>query len=107
MHSLGGGEIKFQELKEWIFDPFLKVTNTPWRETKTLQFYAMARVFDPNFWGFCFYFTFGSFVMCEGGLQRTIGQQEKGLMYKAFPRCHTVKDAGVSGIHTEGKWTFF
>ena len=29
------GEIKFQELKEWIFDPFLKVTNTPWKETKT------------------------------------------------------------------------
>ena len=67
-----GGEIKFQELKELIFHPFLKVTNTPWRETKTLDFYAMALVFDPNFWGFCFYFTFGAFVMCEGGLQRTI-----------------------------------
>ena len=66
-----GGNIKFQELKEWIFDPILKL-QTRLGETKTLDFYAMARVFNPNFWGVCFYFTFGAFVMCEGGLQRTI-----------------------------------
>ena len=41
-----GGEVKFQTFRDWFFDYLWNVTNTPWKEKKTIQGYAMARVAD-------------------------------------------------------------
>ena len=41
-----GGEAKFQTFRDWVFVYLWKVTNTSWKEKKTTNSYAMARVAD-------------------------------------------------------------
>jgi len=97
-----GGEGKFQESHEWYWDEYLGVVCTPWRETKTLDFYGMARVFNPRLWGLDFYCIFGMYVMCSNGLWRTKDEVSKGLMNKTMPHLFSIKNERVSVILTEG-----
>ena len=39
-----GGEVKVQAYNDWSYDPFLKITNTPWIKPKTLNVYALPRI---------------------------------------------------------------
>jgi hypothetical protein len=41
-----GGEAKFQSFRDWVFDYLWMVTNTPWKEKKTVNMYALPRVPD-------------------------------------------------------------
>jgi len=96
-----GGEVKFQVFKEWDFDHFLKVTNTGWTESKTCNYYAMARVPD-KMWCFCFYFHMAAYFMCCNGLYRTQEQIEKSLSKVVFPSLYNIGDASVAKKLTVG-----
>ena len=96
-----GGEVKFQVFKEWDFDRFLKVTNTGWTESKTCNFYAMARVPDKR-WCFCFYFHMAAYFMCCNGLYRTEEQIKKSLSKVVFPNLYSIGDASVAKKLTVG-----
>ena len=96
-----GGEVKFQVFKEWDFDHFLKVTNTGWTESKTCNYYAMARVPD-KMWCFCFYFHMAAYFMCCNGLYRTQEQIEKSLSKVVFPSLYNIGDASVARKLTVG-----
>jgi hypothetical protein len=96
-----GGEVKFQVFKEWDFDRFLNVTNTGWTESKTCNFYAMARVPDKR-WCFCFYFHMAAYFMCCNGLYRTEKQIEKSMSKVVFPNLYNIGDASVAKKLTVG-----
>lgn len=54
-----GGEVKFQKFTDWSFDYMTYVLDTQWKEAKTCDIYAMARVSDKRWW-FCFFFVMGA-----------------------------------------------
>jgi len=95
-----GGEAKFQTFRDWYFDSLWKVTNTPWKEKKTIQAYAMARVADEN-WYKDWYCAMGMFALCEDGLYRSPSQKNAGLEQVVFPLLYGRKDEGATTIVTE------
>ena len=95
-----GGEAKFQTFRDWFFDHLWNVTNTPWKEKKTIQGYAMARVADEH-WYKDWYFTMGMFALCENGLYRTPSQKNGGMEHVVFPLLHGRKDEGATTLVTE------
>lgn len=94
-----GGEAKFQTFRDWYFDFLWNVTNTPWKERKTVQGYAMGRVADEK-WYKDWYFTMGMFALCEDGLYRSPTQINNGLELVVFPLLYGRKDEGVSTLVT-------
>mmetsp|Transcript_21136 Transcript_21136/g.33149 ORF Transcript_21136/g.33149 Transcript_21136/m.33149 type:complete len:441 (+) Transcript_21136:103-1425(+) len=94
-----GGEAKFQTFRDWYFDCLWKVTNTPWKEKKTIQGYAMARVADEK-WFKDWYCTMGMFALCEDGLYRSPTQKNNGLEQVVFPLLYGRKDEGASTLIT-------
>ena len=95
-----GGEAKFQTFRDWLFDPLWNVTNTPWKEKKTIQGYAMARVADEH-WYNDWYCTMAMFALCENGLYRTPSQKNGGMEHVVFPLLHGRKDEGATTLVTE------
>jgi len=95
-----GGEAKFQTFRDWLFDYLWNVTNTPWKEKKTIQGYAMPRVADEK-WYADWYFIMGMYGMCEKGLYRTPQQKSAGLDQVVFPLLHQMKDERASTMVTE------
>ena len=78
-----GGEGKFQTFRDWVFDYLWQVTNTPWKEKKTVQAYAIARVPDER-WYADWYFIMAMYCMCEKGLYRSPQQKKSGLIKLHF-----------------------
>jgi len=95
-----GGEGKFQTFRDWFFDYLWNVTNTPWKEKKTIQGYAMARVADEK-WYKDWYCTMSMFALCEDGLYRTPTQKDNGMEQVVFPLLYGRKDEGASTLVTE------
>ena len=95
-----GGEVKFQDMNDWMYDYFLNVTDIGWTESKTTDFYAMAMLAD-DFFGLDFYHQFGAFAMVENGLHRTPEQIKNGLLNVAFPNLHKGKHTKVSNLITK------
>lgn len=90
-----GGEAKFQTFRDWVFDYLWKVTNTPWKEKKTVKSRAMPRVADER-WYADWYFIMGMYCMCEKGLYRTPQQKRAGLEQTVFPILHGMKDESAT-----------
>jgi len=95
-----GGEAKFLTFRDWFFDYLWNVTNTPWKEKKTIQGYAMARVADEQ-WYKDWYCTMGMFALCEDGLYRTPTQKNDGMGQVVFPLLYGRKDEGATTLVTE------
>jgi hypothetical protein len=65
-HAMGrGGEIKFQNYADWVFDPRFEVTNIHWKELKKLASYAMPMMADMDGYECYFYHALGSFWLVE------------------------------------------
>jgi hypothetical protein len=86
-----GGEAKSQTFRDWSFDYLWNVTNTPWKEKKTIQGYAMPRVADER-WYADWYLSMGMYCMCENGLYRTPQAINAGLHLAVFPLLHGKND---------------
>jgi hypothetical protein len=86
-----GGEAKSQTFRDWSFDYLWNVTNTPWKEKKTIQGYAIPRVSDEH-WYADWYLSMGMYCMCEKGLYRTPQAIDAGLMLAVFPLLHGKTD---------------
>ena len=86
-----GGEAKSQTFRDWSFDYSWNVTNTPWKEKKTIQGYAMPRVADER-WYADWYLSMGMYCMCEKGLYRTPQAINSGLKLAVFPLLHGKND---------------
>ena len=86
-----GGEAKSQTFRDWSFDYSWNVTNTPWKEKKTIQGYAMPRVADER-WYADWYLSMGMYCMCEKGLYRTPQAINAGLLLAVFPLLHGKND---------------
>lgn len=93
-----GGEVKFQQYRDWVWDPRFQITNTHWTELKTLSFYAMAMVPDSESYHCDFYHALGSFFAVENGLFRTHADGPKSNF--VFPSLHALRDAGVTSLLT-------
>lgn len=90
-----GGEAKFQTFRDWLFDYLWNVTNTPWKEKKTVKSRAMPRVADER-WYADWYFIMGMYCMVEKGLYRTPQQKSAGLEQTVFPILHDMKDESAT-----------
>jgi hypothetical protein len=86
-----GGEAKSQTFRDWSFDYSWNVTNTPWKEKKTIQGYAVPRVADER-WFANWYCMMGMYGMCENGLYRSPHEIASGLMLAVFPLLHGKTD---------------
>ena len=86
-----GGEAKSQTFRDWSFDYSWNVANTPWKEKKTIQGYAVPRVADER-WYADWYCMMGMYCMCEHGLYRSPQQVKSGLMLAVFPILHGKSD---------------
>ena len=94
-HAMGrGGEIKFQNYADWVFDPRFEVTNIHWKELKKLASYAMPMMADMDGYECCFYHALGSFWLVETGLyRRSLTSADAQFV---FPDLHRISDAAVA-----------
>ena len=76
------------------------VTNTPWKEKKTVNMYALPRVPDKR-WYFDWYVIMAMYSMCENGLYRSPSQVERGLGFVVFPLLHRMNDNIVASFVTD------
>ncbi len=95
-----GGEAKFQSFRDWVFDYLWMVTNTPWKEKKTVNMYALPRVPDKR-WYFDWYVIMAMYSMCEKGLYRSPSEVERGLGLVVFPLLHRMNDNIVASFVTD------
>jgi hypothetical protein len=91
-----GGEVKFQDYNEWTYHPLLEVTDSTWRETKTLHSYTMPMVPEKVLWEFDFYYMMGTYYSVKNGLYRSQDEINKGLLNSIFPDLHQILDTGVT-----------
>lgn len=92
-----GGEIKFQKFTDWSFDYMTYVLDTQWKEAKTCDAYAMARVSDKRWW-FDFFFIMGAHAMCNKGLYRSEEEIKNGFMHTVFPDLQKYSDNYVTTL---------
>jgi hypothetical protein len=94
-HAMGrGGEVKFQNYADWVFDPRFQITDIHWKEMKKLATYAMPMMADLDGYECCFYHALGSFWLAESGLYRQ--SIESASAQFVFPDLHGIKDASVA-----------
>jgi hypothetical protein len=94
-HAMGrGGEVKFQNYADWVFDPRFEVTDICWKEMKKLATYAMPMMADMDGYACCFYHALGSFWLVESGLYRR--SVESASAQFVFPDLHGIKDPSVA-----------
>lgn len=96
-----GGEVKFQKFTDWSFDYMTYVLDTQWKEAKTCDVYAMARVSDKRWW-FCFFFVMGAYAMCADGLHRSEEQIDNGFQHAVFPDLQKYSDNYITTL--VGNW---
>ena len=89
-----GGECKFNNYKDWTFDPRFQVTDIWWREMKTLNNYSMPMGPNRDDWVTDFYHAMGRYWMMEKGLLRTAA--DVGVGTYVFPSLHSLKDSSVT-----------
>jgi len=76
-----GGEIKFQDLGDWIWHLKWEVIDTPWTELKVIEKYSMPMVPHKFHYAFCSYHGFGSFWSVENGLYRVGERRSLSLVF--------------------------
>ena len=91
-----GGEIKFQDYKDWMWHPMLQVVDIKWTEMKRLARYAMPMVPRKCGWELDFYHQLASYFAVENGLHRSDQQIQDGLENVVFLDLHRFKDEGVT-----------
>ena len=93
-----GGECKFNNYKDWTFDPKFQVTDVWWREMKTVNNYSMPMGPNKDDWVTDFYHAMGRYWCLEKGLLRTDGNVSAGSY--VFPRLHCMRDNSVTSQMT-------
>ena len=90
-----GGEIKFQQYADWVFDHRFEMTDISWAEAKLLQTYCM--LIPPNYQGYyCdWYHAIGCFYAVERGLYRANGKST-GVSDFMFPSLHKLRETSIA-----------
>ena len=92
-----GGEIKFQDYSQWIYDWCLELTDIRWSEAKTLTHYAMPMVPDACCYSTDFYHALGCYWAVSKGLLRFQEHMDNGTVSAVFPDLHTIRQDSVAG----------
>ena len=93
-----GGEAKFLNYGDWIWDDHLQIFEVIWRELKTVEEYAV--VFGPDFDNFAcdIYHALACFWCIERGLHRplTLHQKLSGYDKLVFPKIRAYNESWLS-----------
>ena len=97
-----GGEIKFNTVDEWRFDPLYQTLDTTWVESKVQkERYSCAHVNDARSCLVDFYHALGCYMMMEGGLHYTEAQQKDGFGNCVFPGLQSLSNDSVTSHLTD------
>ena len=89
-----GGEIKFNQFSDWIYDPRFEIPDINWHEIKVLKQYAMPMVPHPTSYVCDWFHSLGCYWACENGLYR---QNPKSHVSDfLFPRLHSLRDQTIA-----------
>ena len=90
-----GGEIKFQQYADWMFDCRFDVTDISWHEAKSLQTYSMP-IFPDSAGFYCdWYHSLGCYYAVERGLFCS-NKKSTGVSDFVFPRLHKLRNNSIS-----------
>ena len=89
-----GGECKFSNFNDWVYDPFFEVTDIWWRELKTLNAYSMPMGPNKSDWVTDFYHAMGRYWFMEKGLLRR--EPDAATTTFVFPSLHQMANSSVS-----------
>lgn len=92
-----GGEIKFQDYSQWVWDWGLQIADIKWSEAKTLSHYAMAIVPDACCYQTDFYHALGCYWAVSKGLVRSQEHTDNGTLSAVFPDLHMIRQNSVAG----------
>ena len=90
-----GGEVKFQQYADWIFDCCFNVTDICWHKMKSLQTYSMPIFLDSAGFVCDWYHLLGCYFAMEKGLYRA-NKMSSGVSDFVFPRLHNVRDSRIA-----------
>ena len=87
-HGVGrGGEIKFLQYPEMMWDYRYELVDTGWFESKNLESYAMAMISDRSGYACDWYHSLGSYYAVENGLFRN--KDKVKVADFLFPNLHS------------------
>ena len=89
-----GGEIKFQQYSDWMWDSRFDTIYTTWHESKTLQHYAIPMVPEKSNYVCDWYHSLGCFYAVEQGLFRNT--KNSSVSDFVFPRLHKLRDNTIT-----------
>ena len=90
-----GGEIKFQQYADWIYDCRFELTDISWHEMKSLQTYSMPITPDSDGYACDWYHSLGCYYAVERGLYRA-NKKSTGVSDFVFPKLHKLRDKSIS-----------
>lgn len=90
-----GGEVKFQNFKEWEWHSRYEVLDIVWTELKLLEKYSMPMVPHKMHYICDFYHCLASFWSVENGLWRDHTMHKSNASY-VFPDLHALNDSSVA-----------
>ena len=89
-----GGEIKFNQFSNWVYDARFELPDIVWHEIKVLKNYAMPMVPHQDNYPCNWFHSLASFWICEKGLFRK--NMKSHVSDFLFPKLHRLRDTTIA-----------